>query len=126
MTTTKILGITSGVTINGTDYQFSKVTFKHSQEKIEYIYMGGGGWKRRFPGGAMDATGSFEAAADTTTQTGTYIEPQNGQLVPFAIPVGTKTLSFNAVIDDVEVEKNATGLVMVKGNYSSDGAVTYS
>lgn len=124
--TTKVLGITAGVTIGGTDYELSKVTFKVAQEKIEYVYMGGAGWKTQIPGGVKEASGSFEFAVDTTTQSGTYVDPFTDSLVTFAIPIGSKTLSFSAVIADTEVEKNATGLIMAKGNYATSGAVTYS
>jgi len=126
MTTTKVLGITAAVTIGGVDYQLSKITFKIDQEKIEYVYMGGGGWGTQIPGGVKKASGNFEFAVDTTTQGGTYVDPFTDSLVTFAIPVGSRSLSFSAVISDMEVEKNATGLIMGKGNYASSGAVTYS
>jgi len=122
----KVLGITASVTIGGIDYGLEKCTFKIGQEKIEYRAMGGGGWITRIPGGIKEASGSFECAVDSDHLGSNYIAPFDDQLVSFSIPISGKTLSFSAVIDDVDVDKQSVGLVKVKGNYSSSGAVTFA
>jgi hypothetical protein len=131
MSNTKVLGIVAATAIGGVDYQLSKFTAKTEQEKIEYKYLGAvGAWKRCIAGGAKCITGSFEAAADSTTiqSTGstTFVAPfQDQSTVSFSIPCGGHTLSFSAVITDVDLDVT-TELVTIKGNYQSDGAVTFT
>ena len=65
-------------------------------------------------------------AADNTQVEGTsYVAPMDIQYVTFSKPLGTKTLTFSAVVSDVEVDFSPD-LVTIKGNYQADGAVTYS
>ena len=65
-----------------------------------------GGWKSELPGGAKQVSGSFEAAADTSLLSGSFIPPFiDTATVAFVITLGTKPISFSAVINDVEVDK---------------------
>ena len=127
MANTKIIGTLSGTQplINSVDYQCSKLTYKIEQKKIEYEALGQQ-WVHTIPGGVLKATGSFEMAADNTQVEGTsYVAPMDIQYVTFSKPLGTKTLTFSAVVSDVEVDFSPD-LVTIKGNYQADGAVTYS
>lgn len=129
MSQNKILGISNNTNIGGNDFQLSKFTAKCEQAKIEYVYLGAtGGWKTTIPGGAKVLTGSFEMAADNTmlslTEAG-YLSPFSDTYVTFSIPVGSKTLGFSAVVQDVEVDINPD-LVTIKGNYQSSGVVSFA
>lgn len=123
----KVIGIVSAPSINGTNYELSKITIKLEQEGITYVAMGDtAGWKTEIPGGAKQVSGSFEGAADTTLLSGSFIPPfSDSTTATFSITLGSFTIGFAAVINDVEVDKSNTGLVTIKGNYKSSGTVTF-
>ena len=123
---TKIIGTLSGSdpSIGGVQYECSKCTAKYEQKKIEYEALGSQ-WVHSIPGGVLKVSGSFEMAADTTHLGTTYPPPFDIQYVTFSKPLGTKTMSMQAVVSDVDIDFT-TELTTIKGNYQSDGAVTFS
>jgi hypothetical protein len=127
MAQTKILGIITAPLWGGTDLQIEKCTMKLESEDVSYTAQGGGGWQTSFGGTAKKLTGSLETAFDTTfTASGGYMPPMSDDDVAVTLALGSHTLSFNAIMRDCEVEKDVKGLVKLKANFVSDGAVTYS
>jgi hypothetical protein len=116
------VGVKGAVSVGGATIRLNKITCKAEQEKIEFVaFETNNGWKDTIWGGPKVLTGSFEGACYGGLP---GIFKTDGSAA-FSIAVdGGGSISFNAVILDVELDKSSTGLVTIKGSYQSTGEVT--
>ena len=130
MATTKLPAITSGViTIGGTDHEITSGSVTINQEEIEYTPMvaSGPAWAEAIPGGKLSLEGSIEFAWDTgDVGSGTYPAPFSVSEVAVVVNIGDNSLSFDAVIGSLSIDKSDSGVVMCSCDFKSAGTVTFA
>ena len=130
MATTKLPAITSGVvTVATVDYEITSASATLNQEEISYTPMAASGpvWEETIPGGKLSLEGSIEFAWDTSLSgTGDYPAPFSVSEVAVVFNIGAKSLSFDAVIGSLSIEKSDSGVVTCSCDYKSAGEVTFT